>query len=78
MQPDNQNYPKPDPSYNKEGNIGYGLLGFCIPIVGLVLFLVWKDEQPQNAKYAGIGALISAIVLPAIYILLLIIGIAAS
>ena len=33
----------------------------CIPIVGLVLFLVWKDTKPRNAKAAGIGALVSVI-----------------
>ena len=43
------------------GSIGWGLLGFCIPIVGLVLFIVWKDDKPKSAKKAGIGALISVI-----------------
>ena len=28
-------------------------------MVGLVLFLVWKDEKPRTAKAAGIGALVS-------------------
>jgi len=37
---------------------GWGLLGFCIPIVGLILFLIWKSEKPKTAKTAGIGALI--------------------
>ena len=32
---------------------------FCIPLVGLILFLVWRDNKPKNAKAAGIGALIS-------------------
>lgn len=41
------------------GSIGWGILGCCIPIVGLVLWLVWKDTKPKNAKSAGIGALIS-------------------
>ena len=43
------------------GSIGWGILGCCIPIVGLVLFLVWKDTKPRNAKAAGIGALVSVI-----------------
>ena len=43
------------------GSIGWGVLGCCIPIVGLILFLVWKDSKPNNAKKAGIGALISVI-----------------
>lgn len=43
---------------NDSGSIGYSLLGCCIPVVGLILFLVWKDEKPKSAKAAGIGALI--------------------
>ena len=41
------------------GSIGYGILGCCLPIVGLILWLVWKDTKPRSAKKAGIGALIS-------------------
>ena len=37
--------------------IGWGVLGFFIPIVGLILFLAWKNNYPENAKGAGIGAL---------------------
>ena len=44
-----------------QGGIGYGLLGCCVPIVGLILFLVWRDEKPKSAKSAGIGALVSVI-----------------
>lgn len=44
---------------NDTGGIGWGLLGCCIPVVGLILFLVWKDNKPRTAKAAGIGALIS-------------------
>ncbi|ONI46422.1 hypothetical protein AN641_00115 [Candidatus Epulonipiscioides gigas] len=46
-----------------DGHIGWGVLGFCIPIVGLILFLVWKDQKPRNAKKAIIGALFSVILL---------------
>lgn len=42
------------------GSIGWAVLGFFIPIVGLVLFLVWKNTKPQCAKMAGIGALVGA------------------
>ena len=43
------------------GGFLWGLLGCCIPVVGLVLFLVWRDEKPKTAKAAGIGALVSVI-----------------
>ncbi|ONI46421.1 hypothetical protein AN641_00110 [Candidatus Epulonipiscioides gigas] len=48
------------------GNIGWGLLGFVVPIAGLVLFLVWKNEKPKNAKKAGLGALISVLTIVAL------------
>ena len=47
------------PASDDTGSIGWGLLGCCIPIVGLILFLVWRDTKPKNSKAAGIGALVS-------------------
>jgi len=41
---------------------GYATLGFFIPLVGLILFLVWHNEYPLRAKSAGTGALIGFIV----------------
>ena len=43
---------------NDAPNIGYAVLGFFIPIVGLILYLVNKDTAPLKAKSAGKGALI--------------------
>ena len=63
---------------NDSGSIGWGILGCCIPIVGLVLFLVWKDQKPKTAKMAGMGALISVIASVAIYALMAIIGVGAG
>lgn len=42
--------------------VGYGILGCCIPLVGLILFLVWKDTKPETSKAAGIGALVGVII----------------
>ena len=39
-------------------NTGFAVLGFLIPLVGLILYLVYKDTQPLKAKSAGKGALI--------------------
>ena len=47
---------------NDSGSIGYGILGFFFPLVGLILYLCWKNESPKNAKIAGKGALISVII----------------
>ena len=58
-----------------KGGFLWGLLGCCIPIVGLVLFLVWKDTKPKTAKAAGIGELISVILIVVWYILIAVLGI---
>lgn len=43
-------------------NSGWLLLGFFIPIVGLILYLVWKETSPSKAKAAGYGALIGFVI----------------
>ena len=67
---------------NDNGGFLWGLLGCCIPIVGLVLFLVWKDQKPKTAKAAGIGALVSVILAILYYVIVIVIlgaaGIAAG
>lgn len=57
------------PAVVDNGGFGWGLLGFCIPIVGLILFLVWRDTKPRTSKAAGKGALISVIISVVCYIL---------
>jgi len=63
------------------GSAGWAVLGFFFPIVGLILYLVWKDDKPNSSKQAGKGALISVIVYGAfllIYILIFIIAISSA
>ena len=55
-----------------------GFLGCCIPVVGLVLFLVWRDEKPKTAKAAGIGALVSVILTILIYVGVFVMSIATA
>ncbi len=43
---------------NDSGSFGWAVLGFFIPLVGLILWLVWKDSKPKSAKMSGIGALV--------------------
>ena len=47
--------------YNEGSSVGWGFLGYFIPLVGLILFLEWKESKPKSAKAAGIGALVSVI-----------------
>ena len=63
---------------NDTGSIGWGILGCCIPIVGLVLFLAWNDTKPRTARAAGIGALVSVIIGVLWYLLAFTIGINAA
>ncbi len=51
---------------NDKGGFLYFLLGACIPIVGFILFFVWKDTNPKSGKAAGLGALM---ILPMIIIM---------
>ena len=41
------------------GGFGYTLLGMCIPVVGLFLYLFWSTDKPRSARAAGLGVLIS-------------------
>lgn len=60
------------------GGFLWGLLGCCIPIVGLVLFLVWKDTKPKTAKAAGIGALVAVVIWIIYYVAIIALGIGAA
>jgi uncharacterized BrkB/YihY/UPF0761 family membrane protein len=44
-------------------NIAVNLLSFCcIPLLGIVMFFVWKDSKPVAAKSALIWALVSIVI----------------
>lgn len=66
------------PAVVDNGGFGWGLLGCCVPVVGLILYLVWKDTKPNTAKAAGKGALVSVIISVVYYILMAIIGVIAG
>jgi len=34
-------------------DVGMKILSFLVPIAGLILFFIWKDEAPQKAKECG-------------------------
>ena len=55
------------------GSLMWAFLGFFFPFIGLILYFVWKTEQPKNAQSAGKGALISVIVSVVISIIYIII-----
>ncbi len=49
------------PAKPDQKNFGFALLGFFIPIVGIILYFCWKDETPLKAKSCIKGALVSII-----------------
>ena len=66
------------PQADDKGGFLWGLLGCCIPLVGLILFLIWKDTKPKTSKAAGIGALVGVVCAVVYYILMFVIGIRAA
>lgn len=61
-------------------SLGFAILGFFIPIVGLILFLIYEEKKPKRAKSAGKGALIGFIteIVLAIILVILYVVFAAS
>lgn len=43
------------------GSIGWSILGFFLPLVGLILFFAWKAKKPNCAKKALVGAIIGIV-----------------
>ncbi len=43
---------------DNEANLaGWTVLGFFVPIVGLILYLIWKEERPRTSRALGKGAI---------------------
>lgn len=61
------------PTAQDNGSFGWAVLGFFIPIAGLILYLVWRTEKPLSARRAGIGALVSVIVGAVLTVLLIVV-----
>lgn len=41
-----------------ESSVGWAVLAFFLPVVGLILYLLWHKEKPLRSKSIGKGALI--------------------
>lgn len=60
--------------------VGWGFLSFFIPIVGLILFLMWKTERPKTASVCGkcaLAAVIVDVVVAILYVILAVVAIGA-
>lgn len=58
----------PTTNVEDKNSVGFNILSFFIPLVGLILFLVWKKDKPIKAKGCGIWALVGFIVNIILYI----------
>ena len=73
------NKPNADVSEDNS-NLGFAILGFFIPIVGLILFLIYEEKKPKRAKSAIKGTLIgfiTEIVLAIILVILYVVFVAS-
>lgn len=65
----NSQYDNVEPVYYEEskdsGSFWWGVLGFFFPLIGIILYFVWKNERPMTAKKLLIGAIVS-IALPVV------------
>lgn len=75
-QPNADNYHPNAPVDSRSG--GFAFLCFLFPLIGLILYLVWKDTMPLRAKSCGKGAIIGVIVYFVFIILYTIIIVAAA
>ncbi len=56
-------------------SFGFTILGFFIPIVGLILYLIYEEKKPKRAKSAVKGALIGFITKIILSIILVILNV---
>lgn len=59
-------------------SMGFAVLCALIPLLGLILFLVWKDQYPLKAKSCGKGAIVGVCIEVVLYIILFVILISTN
>lgn len=52
-----QAYSSSNENQTEEAGVGWIILAFLIPLVGLILYFVWHGEKPKKANGVGIAAL---------------------
>lgn len=69
-----QNQGMPGVNPGDTGSFGWAVLGFFIPIAGLILWLVWKNTKPQTAIQCRNGFIAGVVVWLALNIIFTLIG----
>jgi len=62
--------------YNKESlsnaaKVGWLILGLVVPIAGLILWLVWRKDEPERSQWCRNGFIIWLIISAASFLLML-------
>ncbi len=63
------------PAEDDAPSVGFGILGFLIPIVGLILYAVWRKDYPKKSRSAGIGAVVSFVLWVIFVVAMIVLGI---
>jgi len=51
------------PSFAQDApSIGIAIIGFLLPLVGIIMYIAWLNSLPFRARSAGKGALIGVVV----------------
>lgn len=61
-------------SQNDQKNLGYAVLSFFIPLVGLILWVVWSDQYPlrsSSCKKGFLFGVLAYVVFIILYMLLI-------
>ena len=58
---------------NDDGSFIWAVIGFLLPIIGILLFAIWHSDRPKSAKMAGMGALVSILASVIIVLIVLVI-----
>ena len=53
-----------------DGSLLWAFIGFLIPVIGIILWIVWYKDKPESSKMAGIGAFIAIILTVVVFVLM--------
>lgn len=51
------------------GGFGWGLLGFVAPLIGFILYLLWRDTKPKAARACIKGVVVEIIAVVVLFII---------
>ncbi len=57
-----QSVSRTERSVDDDDSIVWGILGFLIPMVGFILWIIWREEKPKRSRMIAIGILLCFIV----------------